>query len=159
MIRRPPRSTLSSSSAASDVYKRQPQTNDETKKKISRQLAIRLPGCNSYSAAIARVFLPFHQHTYILNRVSPPSTLPATTFPPSIIMADIEKTPKAPQISTFDIQDPVVSPSSSSLDDTPSSQAQRVRQNSVIQDRGFLGRLRHYEAVLDKKLGLSLIHI
>src|SRR5674536_166317 len=29
MIRRPPRSTLSSSSAASDVYKRQPTTRDE----------------------------------------------------------------------------------------------------------------------------------
>jgi len=70
-------------------------------------------------------------------------------------MADIEKTPKAPQISTFDIQDPAVSPSSSSLDDTPSTQAQRVRQNSVIRDRGFLGRLRHYEAVLDKKLGIE----
>jgi len=71
-------------------------------------------------------------------------------------MADIEKNTKGPHISTFDIQqDPAVSPASSSLKDVPSTQAQRIRQNSVIRERGFLGRLRHYEAVLDKKLGIE----
>jgi hypothetical protein len=70
-------------------------------------------------------------------------------------MADIEKTPKGPHISTFDIQDPAVSPSSSSLKDDPNTPAERVRQNSVIRGTGFLARLRHYEAVLDKKLGIE----
>eukprot|EP00658_Telonema_sp_P-2_P001869 TRINITY_DN10692_c0_g1_i1.p2 TRINITY_DN10692_c0_g1~~TRINITY_DN10692_c0_g1_i1.p2 ORF type:complete len:144 (+),score=36.66 TRINITY_DN10692_c0_g1_i1:81-512(+) len=38
MIRRPPRSTLSSSSAASDVYKRQAPEDDETVKNLIAQL-------------------------------------------------------------------------------------------------------------------------
>src|SRR5665648_981341 len=49
MIRRPPRSTLSSSSAASDVYKRQPQKaaqESENKETSPHRLALRR--CNHY---------------------------------------------------------------------------------------------------------------
>jgi len=71
-------------------------------------------------------------------------------------MADLEKAHKAPHISTFDIQDTASPPSSSSSGhDLPNSASQRIRQASVIQGRGPLARLRHYEAVLDKKLGIE----
>lgn len=70
-------------------------------------------------------------------------------------MADIEKAQKAPHISTFDIEDPVSPPSSSSSHDLPNSATQRIRQNSVIKGRGPLARLRYYEALLDKKLGIE----
>ena len=71
-------------------------------------------------------------------------------------MADIEKAHKAPHISTFDVQDPTSSPSStSSGQDLPNSASQRVHQNIIAPGRGPLARLRHYEAVLDKKLGIE----
>lgn len=68
---------------------------------------------------------------------------------------------KAPHISTFDIEDPWSqeaansSPSSSSVKDLPTTATERVRQGSVIRGRGPLARLRHYEALLDKKLGIE----
>lgn len=71
-------------------------------------------------------------------------------------MTDIEKAQKAPHISTLDIADPA-SPSSSSTTghDFPNTSSQRVHQSSYNKGHGPLSRLRHYEAVLDKKLGIE----
>jgi hypothetical protein len=73
-------------------------------------------------------------------------------------MTDVEKANKGFSTSTayaLNDLDPT-SPSSSLKDgDLPNTAAQRRRQGSVIQGSGPLARLRRYEALLDKKLGVE----
>eukprot|EP00826_Nyctotherus_ovalis_P046924 TRINITY_DN5342_c0_g4_i1.p1 TRINITY_DN5342_c0_g4~~TRINITY_DN5342_c0_g4_i1.p1 ORF type:complete len:339 (-),score=99.56 TRINITY_DN5342_c0_g4_i1:127-1119(-) len=79
MIRRPPRSTLSSSSAASDVYKRQPQiflintTMEQIKMKYG-QVVIGAPGSgkSTYCAAMDQ-FLTALNRSHILVNLDPAS--------------------------------------------------------------------------------------
>ena len=66
MIRRPPRSTLSSSSAASDVYKRQCVQNEGDL--VSLEALKVLPGLRSlelyFPSAILSTYSPWHQYYY-----------------------------------------------------------------------------------------------
>src|SRR5674536_364489 len=74
MIRRPPRSTLSSSSAASDVYKRQRCDGRGFPKspKVSKERPDRHEGyCNSYNLDIARDFFDSRSSQTISGHLLP----------------------------------------------------------------------------------------
>eukprot|EP00656_Telonema_subtile_P021287 TRINITY_DN22315_c0_g1_i1.p1 TRINITY_DN22315_c0_g1~~TRINITY_DN22315_c0_g1_i1.p1 ORF type:complete len:260 (-),score=61.65 TRINITY_DN22315_c0_g1_i1:36-815(-) len=59
MILRPPRSTLSSSSAASDVYKRQLQAHDLSDKLVNVKLLVALTDRRLYGVSLSRFYVIF----------------------------------------------------------------------------------------------------